>query len=103
MEVSMGTAAVFLDGGYVDKVLYYDHANQRIDYEKLVKEMIAPDDLLRAYYYHCMPYQSNPPTEDESRRYASMHGFVTALQRLPRFEVRLGKLTRYIDAEKKPV
>lgn len=88
----MGKCAVFLDGGYLDKVTYYDHANARLDYEKLAQEMADPDDLLRAYYYHCMPFQSNPPSDEEKRRYASKHRFVTALSQLPRFEVRLGRL-----------
>jgi len=88
----MGISAAFIDGGYLDKVLYYDHENQRIDYEKLVKEMVAPDELLRAYYYHCLPYQSSRPTDEERGRYSSMHRFITALSFLPRFEVRLGKL-----------
>ena len=88
----MGISAVFIDGGYLDKILFYDHQNQRIDYEKLVKQMVAPDELLRAYYYHCLPYQSNPPTEEEKSRYSSRHRFVTALSFLARFEVRLGKL-----------
>ena len=88
----MGIAAAFIDGGYLDKVLYYDHTNQRIDYAKLVKKMVHPDELLRAYYYHCLPYQGNPPTEEEKSRYSSMHRFTTALSFLPRFEVRLGRL-----------
>ena len=88
----MGVAAVFLDGGYLDKIVFHDHKNQRIDYGRLVNEMAAPDALLRAYYYHCLPYQGNPPTEDERSRYAARHRFVTALQLIPRFEVRLGKL-----------
>lgn len=88
----MGVAAVYLDGGYIDKVLFRDFQNQRIEYEKLVREMAAPDELLRAYYYHCLPYQSNPPTEPERQRYASKHRFITALSFLPRFEVRLGRL-----------
>lgn len=88
----MGKCAVFIDGGYLDKVVYYDHANARLDYEKLVSEMAQPDELLRAYYYHCLPYQSNPPTDEEKKRYAAKHRFVTALAHLPRFEVRLGRL-----------
>lgn len=88
----MGKCAVFIDGGYLDKIIYFDHANARIDYEKLTREMAQPDELLRAYYYHCLPYQSNPPTEEERQRYAAKHRFVTALAHLPRFEVRLGRL-----------
>jgi uncharacterized LabA/DUF88 family protein len=85
-------AAIFLDGGYVDKVRQYDFGGRSFDFQKLVERMAAPETLLRAYYYHCMPYQSPIPTEDESRRYSSMHKFVSALRRLPRFEVRLGRL-----------
>jgi uncharacterized LabA/DUF88 family protein len=86
------SAAVFLDGGYIDKVKFHDFGNRAIDFEKLALAMARPESLLRAYYYHCMPYQSAQPTIDERNRYASMHRFITALRRLPRFEVRLGRL-----------
>ena len=100
----MGVAAVFIDGGYLDKVLRYDHANRRIDYEGLVRAMVGENDLLRAYYYHCLPYQSNPPTGDERNRYAAKHRFVTALRHIPRFEVRLGKLAyRGTDRDGQPI
>lgn len=56
----MGVSAVFIDGGYIDKVLQFEHAGVRIDYSKLVRQMVQPDELLRAYYYHCLPYQGNP-------------------------------------------
>lgn len=88
----MGIAAVFLDGGYLEKVLRYEFAEPKVDLSKLAQVMAAPDELLRAYYYNCLPFQSNPPTETEKVRYAKAHRFVTALKSLPRFEVRLGKL-----------
>ena len=88
----MSVTAVFIDGGYLDKVLYYDHGNQRIDYAGLVDAMTGKGELLRAYYYHCLPYQSSPPTDEERRRYAAKHRFVTALRHIPRFDVRLGRL-----------
>lgn len=84
--------AVFLDGGYLDKVLFFDFNRTRISYEKLALEMAGQNELLRAYYYHCLPYQGSPPTEDERLRFASMSKFVGAISRLPRFEVRLGRL-----------
>jgi len=103
-EVHVGVAAAFLDGGYIEKVLHYDHGEPKIDFEKLVHLMVEPDELLRAYYYHCLPYQSNPPTEEERKRYAARHGFITALSFLPRFEVRLGQLAfRGVDTEGKPI
>ncbi len=100
----MGVSAVFIDGAYLDKVLLQDARGNRIDYQKLTAEMAAPDELLRAYYYHCLPYQSNPPTEEERKRFASKHRFVTALSFLPRFEVRLGRLAlRGTDAAGRPI
>ena len=100
----MSVTAVFIDGGYLDKVLYHDHANKRIDYARLAGTMTGDGELLRAYYYHCLPYQSSPPTEDEKRRYAAKHRFITALLHLPRFDVRLGKLAyRGRDERGRPI
>jgi uncharacterized LabA/DUF88 family protein len=86
--------AVFLDAGYLDKILYFDHRNARLDYQRLAQALADPDALFRAYYYHCMPYQGNPPTADERDRYSSKHRFMTALRNIPRFEVRLGRLAK---------
>jgi len=61
-----GRAAVFIDGGYLDKVLYHDFQNARILFDKLVVEMASPDEMMRAYYYHCLPYRGNPPTEEDN-------------------------------------
>lgn len=91
-EIPMGVTAVFIDGGYLEKVLLYDHGKARIDFGRLVATMVEGGELLRAYYYHCLPYQGNPPTADEKARYAARHRFFTALRHIPRFEVRLGKL-----------
>ncbi len=86
----MGTVAAFIDGGYLDKVARFE--KQRIDYQKLVAAMTGTDEMLRAYYYHCMPYQRSPPTLEERERFSAMDRFLSALNRLPRFEIRLGKL-----------
>lgn len=88
----MSVTAVFIDGAYLEKTLLYDHGKARIDFGRLVDVMVEGDDLLRAYYYHCLPYQSSPPTDEERARYGARHRFFTALRHIPRFEVRLGKL-----------
>ena len=49
---------------------------------------------LRTYYYDCLPYQGSPPTEEERTRYTTQRRFFEALERLPRFSVRLGRLER---------
>ena len=69
----MAATMVFIDGGYLDKVLEHEHPGKKIDYSRFAIEMAKPGELLRAYYYHCLPYQSPTPTEDEKRRYAAKH------------------------------
>ncbi|MGH2426662.1 MAG: NYN domain-containing protein [bacterium] len=98
-------SAVFIDGGYWSAVLKDEFGLLRIDFGRLVEFMAAGHELLRAYYYNCMPYQSNPPTQEESERYARARRFMDALSRLPRFEIRLGKLEyRGINAaDRKPI
>ena len=75
-----GTVAIFIDGGYMDKVLEHEHQRARIDYGALAEELSGTDQILRTYFYHCMPYRSKPPTEEEQVRYRSMHGFITVLR-----------------------
>ena len=71
----MDRSVVFLDGGYIDKLLE-DHFNrQRIDYGAFVSEIAASSNIVRTYYYHCPPYQSNPPTEEERERLSSRQKF----------------------------
>lgn len=53
-----------------------------------------PDERLRTYYYHCLPPHESPPSESDSRRFGAAETFFNRLRRLPRFEVRLGKLAR---------
>lgn len=95
----MARLAIFIDGGYLDK-LAEDEFSIWIDLNKLSEEVRkivsskTPEqiDLLRTFYYDCLPYQSNPPTEDEKIRFGKKRGFFDALQRLPRFVVREGWL-----------
>jgi uncharacterized LabA/DUF88 family protein len=87
----MGQTAIFVDGGYFDRVSR-DCGSPRIDFGKLATELAKPDDLLRTYYYHCLPYMSPVPTPEEEERYAGKQRFFSALNRLNRFEVREGKL-----------
>ena len=90
-------AAVFIDGGYFDKVLE-GLGRLRVDYRTFSDKVAGGTERLRTYYYHCMPYQSNPPTLEERQRHSSMDRFVHLLRLLPRFEVRLGRL-QFINGE----
>ncbi|ENZ83129.1 hypothetical protein OR37_00904 [Caulobacter vibrioides OR37] len=100
----MAACAVFLDAGYIEKVLQREHPGIRIDYAKLATKMAGDEPLLRAYYYNCLPYQSNPPSEEEKAVYDRKKKFIDALKYLPRFEVRLGQLVKAgIGANNQPI
>lgn len=84
--------AIYIDGGYLDKILQLEFNKAKINYEAL-SEWIAGDiDILRTYYYNCLPYQYNPPTPDQSRQFANAQSFHAKLNSFNRYEVREGKL-----------
>lgn len=93
----MGTVAVFIDAGYLEKLLSNEFPDSRVSYEKVAQEAAGTHELLRTYYYNCPIYQSSPPTLEERKRCSDQQKFFYALEKLPRFEVRLGKLARRID------
>jgi uncharacterized LabA/DUF88 family protein len=96
--------AIFIDGGYLEKIIKNEFSEVPIDFSKLVETLVGGRELLRTYYYNCLPYQSNPPTSEESERFANKERFFSYLRRLPRFSVRLGKLAyRGIGSDGKKV
>lgn len=84
--------AIFIDGAYLEFVLKGEFGRPSVDFGALVKGIAGQRELLRAYFYDCLPYQSARPTPDERERFARRQRFHHALNRIPRFEVRLGKL-----------
>ncbi len=90
----MGRVAIFIDGGYVDKVVERELSGRRFDFLRFSNEAAGPEERLRTYYYHCPPFQSSPPTEDERARTARADAFYHQLTLLPRFEVRKGRLQK---------
>ena len=85
--------ALFVDGGYLNKILKKFFNAQDIDYLKL-SDVICKDlrlRRLRTYYYQCMPIVREGNKID-SMKQANMQRFLTNLRRLPRFDVRLGRL-----------
>ena len=89
----MEKATIFIDGGYFNRILKNHFEGVNIDYVKVSNE-ICKDlnlDRLRTYYYHCLPIVRAGNREDE-KLHANMQRFIQNLKRLPRFEVKLGKL-----------
>ncbi len=100
----MDRTVIFIDGTYLNKLLERDFNRTRIDYHQLAEILAQGTPILRTYYYHCPPHQSTPPTEEELSRARSSEQFFAALRRLPRFQVRLGKLAfRGNDPEGRPI
>jgi len=89
----MDKAAVFIDGGYLNKILKNHFNEPNIDYEKFSNKLceIINTKRLRTYFYTCMPIIRKGNKEDEER-HKNMQKFTQKLKRLKRFEVKLGKL-----------
>jgi hypothetical protein len=62
----MSRIAVFIDGAYLEFVLRHEFGAPRIDFELLVKRLSDGRDLLRTYYYDCLPFRSGTPTEEDA-------------------------------------
>ena len=92
----MCRVAVFIDGGYLDRELDTRRQGHRVDFRKFVDSIISKSGtekkIIRVHYYHCLPYQDSPPTEEQREKFGKAQGFFRALQRTSRFEVRLGRL-----------
>lgn len=91
----MGKAVVLIDGGYLAKVLE-TFGRPPFDFEKF-SDLIcqkAGCERIRTYYYHCRPYQSNPPTPAEKTKYAEFSKFEAYLKKIPRLDFRPGRLQR---------
>ena len=89
----MNRYAVFIDGGYARKV-FEQFGNVRVSYLKFSEGIAAGQERLRTYYYDCAPYVSSPATAEEKTRKAGFDRFVAALEREPRFQVKLGRLAK---------
>ncbi len=86
----MYKTVLFIDGGYLAKISK-SFGQPKIDFLTLSEILCnQDDDRLRTYYYYCMPFQSSPPSIEESVRYKNAEKFVKNLTKLSKFEVRLG-------------
>ena len=83
---------IFIDGAYAQRVVTDEFGGVRIDFGKLADKMANSANILRTYYYNCLPYQSRPPSVQERERFDNARRFYHALAMLPRFEVRQGRL-----------
>lgn len=100
----MDRAAVLVDGGYLQRVLKDLYGMPRLDYSQLSRWAADGYQLFRTYFYDCLPYQDDPPTQEQRGRLAAKESFLNALNRLDHYAVRLGRLEQHgIDTAGRPV
>ena len=85
---------IFIDGAYLDRLLHDEFRGARVDYRRLSERMAGSAIVLRTHYYDCPLYQEATATLEQRRRYSTQRRFFEALERLPRYTVRLGRLER---------
>ena len=106
----MARLAIHIDGGYVSNVA--KSARVWVDFERLSAKVAAtiretteePLDLIRTYYYDCLPYQGASPTPDEEDRVKRRSRFFDGLRGLPNYAMREGRLKlQGIDQQGRPI
>ena len=86
--------AVFIDNGYLSKVLT---DGTKIDFVKFCDTVCGNNERLRTYFFDCKPYKSEPPTEEEKAKLSQYDKFARKIEALPRFQMRFGKLRKNKD------
>ncbi len=87
----MEQIALFIDGGYLEKITKSEYDQVEIDFEKFVLWAASGIMPVRVYYYHSPPHLPEPASDKDRRRYTNKQRFFDYLNHLPRFEVKLGR------------
>ncbi|MDE1766371.1 MAG: NYN domain-containing protein [Thaumarchaeota archaeon] len=87
-------SAIFIDGAYLAKLSSQD---KRWDFKKLIDKLTEGTYRLRTYYYNCLPFVDHPSKPDQTELFTRMKSFFDALSKIPRFQVKLGRLQRIGD------
>jgi len=95
----MSMLAIYIDGGYLDNISREEYST-RVDVAKLgeeIRKVVSSKskdsvDILRIFYYDCLPYQSRVPTLEEAERFSKKRKFFYTIGRIPRVKVREGIL-----------
>ena len=98
----MHKANVYIDDGYLCKISkeFGGGSYLKIDYYRLAISMARIFNFWcnSIYFYTAPPFQSNPPTVEESRRKSGYDRLVSKISRIPKFYVREGRVQK-IDNE----
>ena len=84
--------AIFIDGTHLG--MLEQEMGQGLSYEKLCDELTKGDFRVRTYWYGAIPEKSDLVTDEERELYHKMETFRAAIDNLPKFEIKLGKLQK---------
>ena len=84
--------AIFIDGDHLGKS--EQESGKHLSYQKLGDELTKGDFRVRTYYYTAVPNLSDISSEEERELYHKYETFRSAIDRLPRFEIKLGRLQK---------
>ena len=100
----MPNAHVFIDGGYLSKISEHLGGGSylKFDINQFANTISKSQGLWcnGVFYYTAPPFQSSPPTPNESKRKAKYDKFISKLRQIPNFVVREGRCQK-IDADYK--
>jgi uncharacterized LabA/DUF88 family protein len=84
---------LIIDGGYLD-FIQRSFGSPRLDYGRLANAICEyfNYNMTRCVYFNCLPYVSQTATPEELEAYEKKKGFYQRLEKLERFEVKLGHL-----------
>ena len=88
----MDKIGIYIDGGYLAKILLKEYPDKKIDFKKLQNTISEKYDLFRTYYYTCPPYRSSSPSQKERDLQANFDKFIYNLHQIPHFQIRQGIL-----------
>ncbi|MEW6295058.1 MAG: NYN domain-containing protein [Candidatus Diapherotrites archaeon] len=80
---------VFIDGSNLYHDLLNNFGKANIDFSAFVDFLVEKNKLIKTYYYNVPVNQKEKPEE-----YKKQQKFFSALQKIPRFEVKLGRLEK---------
>jgi|GEM_PF-393779 len=97
-------SALFLDGAYLEYFLNKTYNQAPLDFAKLVRALTPPNSkLLRAYYYHSLPFVDDDAEEKIWQLYEGRKRFFHALNMKAGLKVREGRVTRRFDVNGEPI
>ena len=93
----MGDCIVFLDGAYISLISKHigNKKHLNLDLKEFSLNLAKKQKLWykEIYYYTCPPFQSNPPTNEETKRKAGYDKFIAKIKNIG-INVREGRLQK---------